>query len=62
MTRFVRMPVLLLAVVAWGLVGLIVSLANDYGDINSGSDAWSFALAVILWPLLVVGADVRIQF
>lgn len=62
MERIVKMPVLLLLLTVWGVIGLIVALANDYGDIDTGSDGWTFALAVVLWPLVLFGADVRIQF
>lgn len=60
--RFVKIPAMLVLVLAWALVGLVIALAHDYGDIDTGSDAWTLVLAVVLWPLVLVGADVRIQF
>ena len=59
MKRAVQVPVLLFV---WSLVGLVVALANNYGEINSGSDAWSLVLAIIVWPLILFGADVSIRF
>jgi hypothetical protein len=62
MVRFVKIPAMLFILLAWAIVGLVIALAQDYGDIDSGSDAWTFVLAVVMWPLVLLGADVRIQF
>lgn len=58
----VQIPKIVLIVLIWVIVGLVVALNKGYGDINSGSDAWSFGLAVVLWPLPLAGAAVSIRF
>ena len=62
MGNAVKVPMILMIIFAWALVGLIVALSQDYGEINSGSDAWTFGLAILLWPVVLAGGDVRIQF
>lgn len=59
MKRFVQVPILGLV---WLVVGLVVALANDYGGIDSGSDAWTLVLAILAWPLVLFGADVAVRF
>ena len=44
------------------VVGVIVASAQGYlGDIGSLGDALNLLLAVILWPLLLVGVDFKIK-
>jgi hypothetical protein len=62
MQRFVKFPVAALVGLVWAVIGLVVALGNDYGQIDSGSDAWTLVLAIVLWPFLLAGADVAIRF
>ena len=44
------------------VVGVIVASAQGYlGDIGNLGDALNLLLAVILWPLLLVGVDFNIR-
>ena len=44
------------------VVGVIVASAQGYlGDIGGVGDALNLILAVILWPLLLVGVDFKIK-
>lgn len=62
MQKFVKIPVVIIVLTLWGVIGLIVALANDYGVINKGSDYWSLALAIVLWPIVLLGGDVSIKW
>lgn len=62
MQRFTKVPIWLVAGVVWAFVGLIVALGKDYGEMDSGSDAWTLAFAVITWPIVLAGGDVSIRF
>ena len=47
---------------AWLVVGLIVAAIEDYFDhLGSVGRILSAVAAVILWPLLVFGFDIRIS-
>ncbi|MGH2774844.1 MAG: hypothetical protein ACRDJT_05340 [Actinomycetota bacterium] len=44
------------------VIGVIVASAQGYlGDINNLGDAVNLLLAVVLWPLLLVGVDFNIK-
>jgi hypothetical protein len=44
------------------VVGVIVAAAQDYiGDIGSVGDVINLILAILLWPLLLVGVDFNIR-
>lgn len=44
------------------VVGVIVASAQGYlGDIGGLGDALNLLLAIILWPLLLVGVDFKIK-
>lgn len=62
MHKFVKVPVVIVVLTLYALVGLVVALNKDYGVIDNGSDFWTLALAIALWPLVLLGADVTIQF
>lgn len=62
MQRFTKVPVWFMFAVIWAIIGLVVALGKDYGDVDSGSDAWTLAFAVLAWPLVLFGADVSIRF
>lgn len=62
MQRFTKVPIWIVIAVLWAFVGLIVALSKDYGEIDSGSDAWSLVFAVLIWPVVLAGADVSIRF
>jgi hypothetical protein len=55
----VRVPILVLI---WVIIGLIVAINKDYGDIDNASEFATFILAVILWPIPATGGRVGIRF
>lgn len=44
----------------WLIIGLVVALSNGYG-INDVSSLLSFLFALFLWPLVLLGLDLRIE-
>jgi hypothetical protein len=54
-----RFPIVLLI---WLVIGVVVALSKDYGDINNASEAATFVLAVILWPIPALDGAVAIRF
>lgn len=62
MQKFTKVPIWLVIAVVWALVGLVVALSQDYGEIDSGSDAWTLAFAVLTWPIVLAGGDVSIRW
>ena len=57
--RFSRRPSLLATV--WIVVGLVVAATQDYFDnLETWRRILSALLAILLWPLLLVGFDVRV--
>jgi hypothetical protein len=60
MSRQVSIPVV---VVVWLLVGVVVAISQDYGrQLDNASQAATFLLAVLLWPIPATGGDVAISF
>ena len=52
-----RVPSLL-----WIVIGLVVAFLNDYLDsLGTVSRILTAILAILLWPLLLVGFDVRVS-
>ena len=48
--------------IAYLVIGVIVAAAQDYlGDIGGLSDVVNLLLAIVLWPLLLVGVDFNIS-
>ena len=48
---------------AWLVIGIIVAINQGYGEqLDSGSQAGTFILGIILWPILATGGDVAISF
>lgn len=45
----------------WLIVGLVVALSNGYG-ITNFSGLVSFLLALFLWPLVLLGINLHVQF
>ena len=44
----------------WIIIGVVVALSNGYG-ITNGSSLISFLLAMLLWPLVLLGIDLHID-
>jgi hypothetical protein len=59
MNARVSIPVLLLL---WVVIGVVVAINKGYGDVNNGSQAATFILAVILWPIPALDGSVAIHF
>jgi len=48
--------------IAYLVIGVIVASAQDYlADIGSLGDIVNLLLAIVLWPLLLVGVDFKIR-
>jgi hypothetical protein len=45
----------------WLIIGLVVALSNGYG-ITNFSSLISFLLALFLWPLVLLGVSLHLQF
>ena len=59
-TTVLRRPSLLGLV--WLVVGVAVAAANDYFDsVGTAGRVLSAVVAVLLWPLVVIGFDIRIS-
>jgi hypothetical protein len=44
------------------VIGVVVAAAQDYlGDIGSLGDVINLILAILLWPLLLVGVDFNVR-
>jgi hypothetical protein len=44
------------------VIGVVVAAAQDYlGDIGNLGDVINLVLAILLWPLLLVGVDFNIR-
>lgn len=50
-----------LGAVLWLIIGLVVALSNGYG-ITNFSTLVSFLLALFLWPLVLLGVNLHLQF
>jgi hypothetical protein len=59
MNARVSIPVILLI---WVVIGVIVAINKGYGDVNNNSQAATFVLAVILWPIPALDGAVGIRF
>ena len=55
----VSFPIVLLI---WLVIGVVVALSKDYGDIDNASEAATFVLAAILWPIPALDGAVAIRF
>ncbi len=42
-------------------VGVVVALTNGYNTFTNVSEILSFIIAVLLWPAVVFGADLRVN-
>ncbi len=42
-------------------IGVVVALTNGYNTFTSVSEVLSFIIAVLLWPAVVFGADLRVN-
>ena len=52
----------LIILVVYLVIGVLVASAQDYvGNISGIGDALNLILAVVLWPLLLVGVDFNIK-
>jgi hypothetical protein len=57
---FVRRPSLL--AIVWIVIGVVVAAAQDYFDsLETAGRVLTAAAAVLLWPLLLFGFDIRIS-
>ena len=45
----------------WLIIGVVVALSNGYG-ITNFSSLISFLLALFLWPLVLLGVNLHVQF
>lgn len=46
----------------WVIVGVIVAATHDYFvDVNTGKEIVSAILAVLLWPLLLIGINLHVH-
>jgi hypothetical protein len=51
------------AVVTWLVIGILVAINWDYGhQLENSSQVATFAAAVFLWPLVVLGGKILVQF
>jgi hypothetical protein len=51
-----------LLTIAWIVIGVIVAAAQDYFDsLDTAGRVLTLIAAVILWPLLLFGFDIRIS-
>ena len=49
-------------VMAWIVVGVVVAATNDYFDhLDTAGAIASAIVAIVLWPLLLLGFDIRIS-
>ena len=47
---------------AWIVVGVVIAAIYDYFDrLDTAGDIASAIVAVLLWPLLLLGFDIRIS-
>lgn len=42
-------------------IGLVVALTRGYNTLTSFSEILSFVIAVLLWPAVLFGADLRVN-
>lgn len=59
MNTRVRIPVIVLI---WIIIGVIVAINKEYGDIDNSSELATFILAVVLWPIPAFDGQVGIRF
>lgn len=46
----------------WLIVGVVVAAMHDYFvDVNTGKEIVSAVLAVLLWPLLLIGINLNVH-
>lgn len=51
-----------LGTLVWIIVGVIVAISNGYASIQNFSSLVSFLLALFLWPLVLLGINLHVQF
>jgi hypothetical protein len=51
-----------LGTLIWIIVGIVVALSNGYSGITNFSSLVSFLLALFLWPLVLLGVNLHVQF
>jgi hypothetical protein len=57
-----RRPPSLLLPTLWIVVGVVVAAVNDYFDsLGTAGRVLTAATAVLLWPILLFGFDIRIS-
>ncbi|MBA3277162.1 MAG: hypothetical protein H0U22_00245 [Geodermatophilaceae bacterium] len=42
-------------------IGVVVALTNGYNTFTNVSEILSFIIAVLLWPAVIFGADLRVN-
>lgn len=47
-------------IIVYLVIGVVVAVIRDYVDIDNLSDVISFALAVVLWPLVLLDVDLHV--
>ncbi len=53
----------LIIAIVYLLIGLVVAANKDYlGDVNSLADIINMLLAILLWPLVLLGVDFNLDF
>jgi hypothetical protein len=50
-----------LLVIAWFVLGLIFAVSRNYLGVDTLKEIASAVLAVLLWPLLLLGIDLHVQ-
>lgn len=52
----------LIIIIAYLVIGVLVAAANDYlGEVGSLGDIVNLLLAVLLWPLVLLGVDFNLK-
>lgn len=47
-------------IIVYLVIGVIVAVIKDYVDLDSVADIISLALAIALWPLVLLGIDLHV--
>ncbi|WP_322761008.1 hypothetical protein [Frankia sp. Cr2] len=45
----------------WLVVGIVIAVSKTY-EVHNGSQVVTFILAVILWPIPLLGGTITVQF
>lgn len=51
-----------LGTLIWIIIGVVVAVSNGYTSITNFSSLVSFLLALFLWPLVLLGINLHVQF